>query len=362
MADGADKESKTELPSQKRINDAAEKGNTPFSREVTVFASTVAIYIYLLFYVPAGVAHLWETLRDLFEKPDQWRFENGQDVVALFVRLGWESTSIILPAFILMATFGVAASVFQNLPTPIFERVAPKFSRLNIIAGFQRIFGVPGYVEFGKSLFKVLVVGTIITLSLRNEFVSSIDAMYADPSFLLSRLTSDVKIILIIIIFATGLIGVIDYFWTHHQWFSELKMTKEEVKEERKQMDGDPIVKQRQRSFARDLSRKRMMAAVPRATLIIANPTHYAVALRYVREEDAAPVVLAKGTDLIALKIRSIAEENGIPVFEDPPLARSMFAQVSVDSVIPPVFYKAVAELIQRIYASKNKTRRASLH
>ena len=362
MADGADKESKTELPSQKRIMDAAEKGNTPFSREIPVFASTLAIYIYLLFYLPSGVAHLWETLRDLFEKPDQWRFENGQDIVALFMRLGWESTAILVPAFVLMASFGIGASIFQNLPTPILDRVAPKFSRLNIVQGFQRIFGLPGFVEFGKSLFKVLVVGTIITLALRSEFISSIDAMYADPNFLLTRLTSDVKVILIIILFATAMVGIADYFWTHHQWFTELKMTKEEVKEERKQMDGDPIMKQRQRSFARDLARKRMMASVPRATLVIANPTHYAVALRYVREEDAAPVVLAKGTDLIALKIRSIAEEHGIPVFEDPPLARSMFAQVSVDSVIPPPFYKAVAELIQRIYSSKNKSRRASLN
>lgn len=362
MADGADKESKTEAPSQKRFMEAAEKGNTPFSREIPVFASTLAIYIYLLFYLPSGVAHLWETLRDLFEKPDQWRFENGQDIVALFVRLGWESTAVIVPAFVLMASFGIGASIFQNLPTPILERVSPKLSRLNIIQGFQRIFGLPGFVEFGKSLFKVLVVGTIIALSLRSEFISSIDAMYADPNFLITRLTADVKVVLIIILFATAAVGVADYFWTHHQWFTELKMTKEEVKEERKQMDGDPIMKQRQRSFARDLARKRMIASVPRATLVIANPTHYAVALRYVREEDAAPVVLAKGTDLIALKIRSIAEEHGIPVFEDPPLARSMFAQVSVDSVIPPVFYKAVAELIQRIYSSKNKSRRASLN
>ncbi|UVC09928.1 flagellar biosynthesis protein FlhB [Rhizobium sp. TH2] len=360
MADGVDKDSKTEAPTQRRFSEAAEKGNVPFSREVTVFASTLAIYIYLLFYLPAGVAHLWETLRDLFEKPDQWRFENGQDIVALFVRLGWESSALVAPAFVLMAMFGVAASIMQNLPTPVLERISPKLSRLSIPAGFNRIFGLPGYVEFGKSLFKVVVVGTVITFSLKSEFISSLDAMYADPTFLLGRLTSDVKVILIIIIFATATIGIADYFWTHHQWFTELKMTKEEVKEERKQMDGDPIMKQRQRSFARDLARKRMMAAVPRATMVIANPTHFAVALRYVREEDAAPVVVAKGADLIALKIRAIAEEHGIPVFEDKPLARSMFAQVSVDSVIPPVFYKAVAELIQRIYASKSKPRRAS--
>jgi flagellar biosynthetic protein FlhB len=360
LADGADKDSKTEAPTQKRYNEAAEKGNVPFSREITVFASTLGIYVYLIFYLPSGVAHLWETLRDLFEKPDQWHFETGSDIVALFVRLGWESSAIVAPAFILMAAFGVGSSIMQNLPSPVLERISPKFSRLSPVAGFKRIFGLPGLVEFGKSLVKVLVVGLVVVLSLKGEFFTSLDAMFADPYFLVSRLTADVKTILIIVLIASAVIGIADYFWTHHQWFTELKMTKEEIKEERKQMDGDPIVKQRQRSFARDLSRKRMMAAVPRATLVIANPTHFAVALRYVREEDAAPVVVAKGADLIALKIREIAEQNGIPVFEDPPLARSMFAQVSVDSVIPSVFYTAVAELLQRIYASKNAKKRVN--
>ena len=360
MADGADKDSKTEAPTQKRYTEAAEKGNVPFSREVTVFASTLGIYIYLLFYLPAGVAHLWDTLKAIFEKPDQWRFDTGPDVVALFIRLGWESTSVVAPAFVLMAAFGVGSSILQNLPSPVLERIAPKFSRLSPMAGFNRIFGLPGFVEFGKSLVKVVVVGTVVALALRTEFFTSLDAMFSDPYFLVARLTSDVKTILIIVLIASATVGIADYFWTHHQWFTELKMTKEEIKEERKQMDGDPIIKQRQRSFARDLSRKRMMASVPRATLVIANPTHFAVALRYVREEDAAPVVIAKGQDLIALKIREIAEQNGIPVFEDPPLARSMFAQVSVDSVIPSVFYKAVAELLQKIYASKNTKRRVS--
>jgi flagellar biosynthetic protein FlhB len=358
MADGADKDSKTEAPTAKRFNDAADKGNVPFSREITVFASTLGIYVYLIFYLPPGISHLWETLRDLFDKPEQWRFDSGPDVVALFMRLAWDSGAVVFPAFILMAAFGVGSSIMQNLPSPVLERIMPKASRLNPVAGLNRMFGLPGMVEFGKSLFKVLIVGLVIVLSLKSEFFTSLDAMYADPSYLLGRLTADVKTILIIILFASAVIGIADYFWTHHQWFEELKMTKEEVKEERKQTDGDPIMKQRQRSFARDLSRKRMIASVPRATLVIANPTHFAVALRYVKEEDAAPVVIAKGQDLIALKIREIAEKHGIPVFEDPPLARSMFAQVSVDSVIAPAFYKAVAELIQRIYASKNKNRR----
>ena len=130
--------------------------------------------------------------------------------------------------------------------------------------------------------------------------------------------------IIIVMLIATAIVAIADVFWTRYHWFTELKMTKHEVKEENKQSQGDPFVKSRQRSVMRDRARRRMIASVQRATLVIANPTHYAVALRYVREENDAPVVLAKGQDLIALKIREIAEENSIPVFEDPPLARSM--------------------------------------
>lgn len=132
-------------------------------------------------------------------------------------------------------------------------------------------------------------------------------------------------------------------------------MSRQEIKDEHKQVEGDPIVKARLRSLARDRARRRMMTAVPKATLVIANPTHYSIALKYVRDEDAAPVVVAKGQDLVALKIREIASEHGIPIFEDVALARSMYKQVSVDSVIPAQFYQAVAELVRIVYAKKAK-------
>ena len=217
--------------------------------------------------------------------------------------------------------------------------------------GWSRMFSAPGFVEFGKSLFKIMIVSLIMFFALRGEFFSSIDAMFSDPQVVFVKMAATVKKIMIVILFATATVAIVDFFWTRHHWFTQLKMTKQEVKDEYKQSQGDPIIKARQRSIARDRARRRMIGNVPRATLVIANPTHFAVALRYVREENDAPVVVAKGQDLIALKIREIAAENGIPVFEDPPLARSMFAQVSIDSVIPSVFYKAVAELIHRVYA-----------
>src|SRR5690606_32972358 len=143
---------------------------------------------------------------------------------------------------------------------------------------------------------------------------------------------------------------------------AELRMTRQEVKDEHKQTVGDPLVRQRIRSLQRDRARQRMMAAVPTATLIIANPTHFAIALRYERSRDAAPVVVAKGMDLVALRIREIAEANGIPVFEDVALARSMYKQVSVDNLIPPQFYQAVAELVRVVYARKPAAARARNH
>ncbi|KRD73335.1 flagellar biosynthesis protein FlhB [Ensifer sp. ENS10] len=355
MSDDQDKDSKTEAPSEKKISDAAEKGNVPFSREATMFASTLAIYIFFVFFLADGVGTMAEALKDIFEQPEAWRLENSTDVVALITHLAWKSAALLVPAFVLLILFGVGSSIFQNLPRPVLDRVQPKLNRISPMGGLKRIFGVQGLVEFGKSLFKIIIVSVVVVLVLWNNYFATLDLMFSDPVTMFSTMANDLNEIMIVILFATAVLAIADLFWSRHHWYTELMMTKQEVKEEMKQAQGDPIVKSRLRSMQRDRARKRMISSVPRATLVIANPTHYAVALRYVREESDAPIVVAMGQDLVALKIREIAEKNGIPVFEDPPLARSMFAQVSVDSVIPPVFYKAVAELIHRVHASQPK-------
>jgi flagellar biosynthetic protein FlhB len=358
MSDDEDKDSKTESPSEKKISDAVEKGNVPFSREVTMFASTLAIYIYVVFFLPAGFSEIAEALKDIFEKPEAWRLATSNDAIALISRLLWASGPLVVPVFVLMIAFGVGSSILQNLPSPVFDRIAPKFERISPFSGVKRIYSLPGLIEFAKSFAKIAVISSIVALTLWDDFYATLDAMFSDPMTIFDIIRRDFNKIMNVVLFSTAVIAIADFFWTRHHWHSELRMTKQEVKEEMKQTQGDPIVKARLRSIARDRARRRMISAVPRATLVIANPTHFAVALRYVREEGDAPVVVAKGQDLVALRIRELAEQNNIPVFEDPPLARSMFAQVSVDSVIPPVFYKAVAELIHRVYATKtNPTR-----
>lgn len=354
MSDSEDKDSKTEDPTEKKLRDAAEKGNVPFSREVPVFASTLAFYCYLVFFVPDGAGQLAATLKDLFSQPEQWSLATRPDVVSLLTTMIMAIAYLVMPALLMFIVFGLTSSILQNLPSPVLERVRPQMSRLSPIKGFTRIYSKQGFVEFLKSIFKIMVVSVIMALALRNDFYHVIDMMFSEPELIFVRLLAIVKKMMIVIMLCTGLLATIDIFWTRHHWFSQLKMSKQEIKDEFKQAQGDPVMKARLRSLARDRIRRNMMSNVPRATLVIANPTHYAIALRYDREESDAPVVIALGKDLIALKIREIAEENNIPVFVDPPLARSMFAQVSVDSVIPPAFYRAVAELVHRVYATKS--------
>ncbi len=359
MADDQDKDSKTEDPTGKRLEEAANEGNLPFSREVTAFASTVSIYIFVVFYAVSGGGYVANTLKDVFEQADQWDINTGSDIISIFYRIYWNSGAVLVPVFALLIIFGLGASFLQNTPRFILKRIQPKLSKISLMKGIGRLFSKQSLVEFGKSFVKILVVAGAMYFLLKDEFLGSLELMYSDPRRIFDSMINDLRTILIVVMLFSAAIAIADFYWTKHKWFEDLKMTKQQVKDEQKQMMGDPAVKAKQRSFARTLMRRRMMENVPRATLVVTNPTHYAVALRYAREEDETPIVVAKGQNLIALKIREIAQENDIPIFEDPPLARSMFAQVSVDSVIPPVFYKAVAELIHRVYANQNKTIRA---
>jgi flagellar biosynthetic protein FlhB len=256
---------------------------------------------------------------------------------------------------VLVVAAGVAASVFQHMPSFVLDRIAPKMSRVSLRQGWKRLFGVQGLAEFLKSVGKLGFAIAFAMFALDGVHHRLLLGMITQP-IAFGMVIREIAIkVLIALTFAMLIIAAADVVWSRFSWRRDLRMTRQEVKDELKQSDGDPIIKSRMRSVARDRSRRRMMAAVPRATLVIANPTHYSIALKYVREEDTAPVVLAKGVDLVAIRIREIAAANGIPVFEDVALARSMYKQVSVDSMIPPQFYQAVAELVRIVYAKKGK-------
>ena len=353
MAENTDKDSKTEEATEKKLRDAMEKGNLPFSREAPIFASFLAFVTFALFFAYDAILHLATFLATFLERPNEWRLETELDAISLYQVVFFEIARAILVVMSLLVAAAIGASVFQNIPRFVGDRIMPKLSRISPLEGWKRIFGIKGFVEFAKSFGKVVFATVFLVFVMSDVHARLLAGMVTNPvSF--GLVIRDIAVELITTVaLAMALIAGADLLWSRFHWLQELRMSKQEVKDEQKQAEGDPILKARMRSLARDRARQRMMSAVPRATLIIANPTHYSIALRYVREETAAPIVVAKGQDLIALKIREIAEENNIPVFEDVTLARSMFKQVSVDNMIPPQFYHAVAELIRIIQSGR---------
>ncbi len=353
MADQDDKDSKTEDATQKKIRDAIADGNVPASREASTLASLLAIYLAGHFLLSGNILHLQNSLIRFIDDPGGWRLETGGDAVAVFQLLISDAARVLVPVVLLMLAAGVGASVLQNSPQLVTKRIAPDLSRISLKKGLGRLFSLRGIVEFGKSVFKLLAVASVGFLVLRATQSEVLAVMFMEP-VLIPGLVREVLLRIIgWVALLTLALVVADLFWSHFSWRRELRMTKQEVKDEFKQSEGDPNIKARFKAIARDRARRRMMAAVPRATVVVTNPTHYAVAMRYVREEGGAPLVLAKGRDLVALKIREIAENHSIPIVEDKPLARSLYENVEIDKLIPPQFYKAVAEIIFFLHTRK---------
>ncbi|MGB3502554.1 MAG: flagellar biosynthesis protein FlhB [Mesorhizobium sp.] len=355
MSENSDKESKTEEATEKKIRDSVEKGQTPFSKEIPLFGSFVAVLIFCFFFSYDTAMRLGSFLAIFLERPDEWTLGNSADAIGLYELVSIEIGRALMVVLALMMAFGLAGGIFQNPPAFVADRIAPKMSRISLIKGWERMFGAKGIVEFLKSVAKVVFATAFVVFALRDTPAQLLAGMLTNPTAFGPVMLSILVQMLITITLVMLLIAAADLLWTRFNWRTDLRMTRQEVKDEMKQTDGDPLVKSRIRSLQRDRARSRMMANVPTATLIIANPTHFSIALRYERDRDSAPVVVAKGQDLVALKIREIAAEHGIPVFEDVALARSMYKQVSVDSVIPSQFYQAVAELIRVIYANAAK-------
>lgn len=346
MSEPHDKESRTEEATEKKIRDAIERGNVPVSREASTFASLVGILVVMSLFFTGNVIQLQMSLARFIDNPGGWSLENGADAVNLFQAIGLDVARLLVPVILVLTFAGIAASILQNSPSLVLQRIQPVLSRVSPLKGWKRVFGVQGQVEFLRATFKFAAISLVGFLLLKVAQYDVLNAMFMEPSALPRLILTMATQLVSGVVVATTVLVAADLVWSRVFWHRELRMTRQEVKDELKQMDGDPIVKARMRSLARDRMRKRMIAAVPRATLVIANPTHYAVALRYVREEGGAPMVVAKGQDLIALKIRQLAVEHGIPVIEDKLLARSLYESVEVDRLIPPEFYKAVAQII----------------
>jgi flagellar biosynthetic protein FlhB len=264
--------------------------------------------------------------------------------------VGWNvavalAIALALPMLALIAA-AIVGGVIQHRPVLAASKLKPEWSRISPLAGLKRLGSIQGLVEYAKSLVKILVVAVVLTRVLWPENARLESLVSLDPAALLG-LTQHLAIKLFVAtLIVMSIVAGADFAWQRFQLIKRLRMSRQELRDEMKQSDGDPMIKAKIRQLRNERARRRMMAAVPDATVIIANPTHFAVALRYDADAMAAPRCVAKGVDALALRIRAVAEDAGVPVVENPPLARALHATVEIDQDIPPEHYRAVAQVI----------------
>lgn len=353
MADEPDETEKTEDPSEKKLKDAFEKGNVVKSQEVNSWFMLTAATLVVLMFSNGMSVDLSQTLKGYLENAHLYSMEGGGGGLFLYSVMWSVFAALSLP-FLVFIIAALAGNVVQHGLLFQTETMTPKLSKISPLAGFKRLFSMTSLVNFLKSLAKLSIVTLLIVLVMW----PSQDSLEVMVSMDLSALLPHVKVLSLKILGAVvalySVVAIADYAYQRQQWWNKLKMTMQEVKDEYKQQEGDPIVKAKIRQIRMERGRKRMMAAVPEASVVITNPTHYAVALKYDKTMPA-PVCVAKGVDALALKIREIADEHDIPRVENRPLARALHGVVEVDEEIPPEHYKAVAEVIGFVMRQKRK-------
>lgn len=359
MAEEDDEESKTEEPTEKRISDALEKGNVPVAREAALFGSLAAILVVLLLMGGWAATRLLHGLQGALEAAGSLRIEDREAATVFVSRLLVDLSLTVLPLLGALASGTILASLLQNIPSAAAERIRPQFSRISPLAGRKRLFGAAGLVEFAKSVVKLAAAAAILWVLFKRDLPRFVSGLSTDPSLLPGLLLDLVSGAVIPLLLFAMFLAIADLVWSRLRWRRGLRMTRQELKEEMKEAEGDPHIKARIRSIGRQRASRRMLEKLPQASLVITNPTHFAVALRYVREEGGAPVVVAKGVDHMALKIREIATEHSVPLVENRPLARGLYEQVEIDQQIPPEFYRAVAEIIHYLNSRGRLPRRS---
>ena len=354
MSDDTEQSSKTEDPSQKKLDDAHKRGDVVKSQEVNNWFMIAGSGLLFSLMAAPSTAGLADSLKTLMANADQ--FEIGGPAFSTFFNNldGDDPADRAGAAGDPAAAFGIAANLVQHRPLLSLDPLMPKLSKISPIEGGKRLFSRDALVNFVKGLLKLAVVGGVVFLVIWGDRDRLESMVTLDPAMILPVFQElGLKVFGAVLAIVT-VIALADYVYQRQRWWSRLKMTLQEVRDEYKQMEGDPTVKGRIRAVRNERGRKRMMANVPKATVVITNPTHFAVALKYDRTM-SAPLCLAKGADDVALRIRTLAKEHDVPIIENPPLARALFAAVEVDETIPTEHFKAVAQVIGFVMRMKDK-------
>ena len=345
MAEDQDPAQKTEEPTQKRVEDSRRKGQVATSREVNHWFMILGASLLVTMLAPGMFGRIKATLVEFIASPHDVTLDPGT-VHAITVDLIGDLGSIMaVPAAILMA-LAVFGGLIQNGPIFAPELIKPKLEKISLLKGVKRLFSGRSLMEFTKGVLKLAIVATVATMVVVPEF----DRLTQLPGYHISQLLAFLwelsGRVLIAVLAVMTVVAGLDMLYQKFEHGKKQRMSRQEIRDELKQTEGDPLIRARLRQIRMERARKRMMSAVPDAAVVITNPTHYAVALKYEHEDMEAPVLVAKGADKMAERIRDVAEENEVPIVENAPLARALYAGVEIDQEIPPEHYRVVAEII----------------
>lgn len=356
MAEEQDDSQKTEEPTQKRLDESRQKGQVASSKEINHAFMILGGALFVIMLAPGTLRSIEHTLVRYIAEPHLMTVDGAGLTGALRATLGDVGLALVMP-FGLLVVLALFSGVVQHGVLFSAEQLIPKLDKISPMAGFKRLFSMKSMVEFIKGLLKLAVVGTVLALVVIPELSRFTDLpTYSVPDLL--RYTAALSgRVLIAALAVVAVIAGLDMFYQRFAHMQSMRMTKQEIRDEMKQTDGDPMIKSRLRQIRMERARRRMMAEVPKATVVITNPTHFAVALRYVQGETEAPILVAKGADLVAARIRELAQDNEVPIVENPPLARALFATVDLDQPIPTEHYRAVAEIIGYVMKLKQRVR-----
>ena len=346
---------KTEVPTEKKRRESREEGQVAFSKELSSAALLAGIVLTLVATSPIILDAMRKLMSQIFRDLSQ----RGELSIDSIFTLSGEILSILLPAFAPFAAViifvGIFASVLQVGVMITFKAIAPKFNKISPLTGLKRLFSSQSLADFLKSMAKLIIVGFVGYLTYIDKITELNGLSVSTPESILIYNFTVVAEVAGKIVLALVAIAIFDYFyqrWHHEQ---QLMMTKQEVKDETKQTEGDPQLKARIRQIQREMSNARMMQEVPKADAVIVNPTHFSVAILYDRDVMSAPEVIAKGADHLALRMRTVARENNVPILERPELARDLYANVEIGDDIPERFYKAIAEILAFVYRLRKR-------
>ena len=355
MADNEDRAQRTEEPTPKRLEEARKKGQVASSREVNTWFMILAGTIVMML-APTAMGGFTQVLARFLSQPHDIPVD-AEQLFALGAGTLGQLLVLFAPLQLVFVAAAIAAGWVQHGPIASIEKITPKLENLSLIKGLGRLFSLRSLMEFVKGILKMTIVGAVAFTLVAPEIDRISSSAALEPSDLLHLIWTLALRMLGGVCAVITVIAGIDFLYQKFEFHKSMRMSKQEIKDELKQSEGDPMIKARLRQLRMERARRRMMAAVPEADVVITNPTHYAVALKYDNEVMEAPTMTAKGADRIALRMREVAEEHDVPVVENPPLARALHSGVEVDQQIPEAYYRAVAEVIGYVWRLKGRRR-----